>query len=213
MNILEYLMNVGIAPILPYFKKQDVIMAAEAALEGGIPIIEILLRDPEAENAIKEAVKNVPEVKIGAGTVLNAEQCKKAVDLGASFIVSPGFDEETVTYCLKHDIPIIPGAITPTEIQKAFNFGLKVVKYFPILQMGGADMLNVIGGPFPSIQYVVTGDVGYQHLKNLAMCKKVAACGGVWMFCEDDGSPKAYHAIVETLEESIQLVKEARMKG
>jgi 2-dehydro-3-deoxyphosphogluconate aldolase / (4S)-4-hydroxy-2-oxoglutarate aldolase len=203
----------GIVPILPFYSKEDVATACKAVRDGGVPVIEILQRSVDSEKALELAVNEFPDIAVGAGSILNVEQCKRMLDKGAKFIVSPGFDEKLVKFCIKKKIPVIPGAVTPTEIQMAVNCGLTILKYFPLFQMGGIDMIKVVTGPFPSVKFIVTGGLEFKHLEEVISCNKVFAAGGVWMFCEEDkpaSQKKEYKDIVKMIKESIGLVERLR---
>lgn len=212
MDILKLVEEKGIVPIvLPTFSVDQTIQACEAAKEAGMPVVEILQRNENSEKILMEAIKKCPEVAVGAGSIMNAEQAKKVINLGAKFIISAGLDEELVKYCLENNVPVIPGTATPTEMQKALNLGLTILKFFPAIQMGGVEFINTVGGPYPSAQFVVTGGLGFNHINEYAKCKKVVACGGVWMFCEEyDPTPKPYNDMVKILKESITVFKNAR---
>ncbi|MHB8277730.1 MAG: bifunctional 4-hydroxy-2-oxoglutarate aldolase/2-dehydro-3-deoxy-phosphogluconate aldolase [Candidatus Humimicrobiaceae bacterium] len=185
----------------------------KAVKDGGVPVIEILQRSVDSEKALELAVKEFPDITVGAGSVLNIEKCKRMLAKGAKFIVSPGFDEKLVKFCVKEKIPVIPGAVTPTEIQMAVNCGLTILKYFPLFQMGGIDMLKVVTGPFPSVKFIVTGGLEFKHLEKVMACDKVFAAGGVWMFCEEDSptsKKKEYKDMVKIIKESVRLVERIR---
>ncbi len=212
-DIFKIVEKSGIVPILPFYNKDDVLIACKAVRDGGVPIIEILQRSIDSERALELAVKEFPDVIVGAGSVLNIEKCKRMLDKGAKFIVSPGFDERLVKFCINKNIPIIPGAITPTEIQMAVNYGLTILKFFPFYQMGGISMIKVVTGPFPSVKFIVTGDLEFKHLEEILICSKVFAAGGTWMFCEEDSTAsqkKDYKNIIKTIKDSIKLVRRIR---
>jgi 2-dehydro-3-deoxyphosphogluconate aldolase / (4S)-4-hydroxy-2-oxoglutarate aldolase len=212
-DFFKIIEKTGIVPILPYYDEDGVLTACKAVKDGDLPVIEVLQRSVDSEKALELAVKEFPDVVVGAGSVLNIEQCKSMLAKGAKFIVSPGFDEKLVKFCIKEKIPVIPGAVTPTEIQMAVNCGLMILKYFPVIQMGGIDMIKVVSEPFPSVKFIVTGGLEFKHLKEVMACNKVFAAGGVWMFCKE-GSPicvkKEYKDMVKIIKESIRLVERIR---
>ncbi len=165
-------------------------------------------RDENSEKALEIAVNEFSDVIVGAGTVLNIEQCKCLIDKGAAFIVSPGFDEKIVNFCLKKKIPVIPGTVTPTEVQKAVSYGLIILKFFPFFQMGGINMIKSLSEPFSSVRFIVTGGLEYKHLKEIMFNDRVYAAGGIWMFCEAENmQKKEYEDIVKTLKDSVDIVK------
>ena len=143
MTFSERVFNTGIVPVVVLNNVEDAVPLANALLKGGIDFMEITFRTECAAECIAKISKEVPEVVVGAGTVLNVEQAKLAVENGAKFIVSPGLDEETVTWAIGNNIPVIPGCVTPTEIMKAISLGLKVVKFFPADVYGGIKLLRL----------------------------------------------------------------------
>lgn len=165
---------------------------ADTLLTAGLPVAEVTLRSSCALQAI-EAMSILDNVLIGAGTVLNTEQTKSAIAAGAKFIVSPGFDEGMVRYCRDNSVPIYPGVSTASEVQRAFNFGLDVVKLFPAEAVGGIKTLKALSGPFPTMRFMPTGGVNVDNLRDYLAIENVLAVGGSWMvkpelFAEGDFS-------------------------
>lgn len=156
--------------------------ASEALLRGGVDIMEITLRTAAGLDAIEAVAKGNPDVLVGAGTVLSLEQCKKAVDRGAKFIVSPGYDPEVVEWCLKEGMDALPGCVTPTEITAAMHAGIDVVKFFPAGVYGGVKAIKALSGPFGRMRFVPTGGVGPDNLAAFIV-PAVFAVGGGWL-CE-----------------------------
>lgn len=153
-----------------------------AALKsGGINCAEITFRTACAEDAIRFAVKNFPDMNIGAGTVINREQCERAISVGAKFIVSPGFSEEVAQYTLKTGIPYYPGCVTPTEIMKALSYGFNILKFFPANVYGGIKAMKALSAPFPQIKFIPTGGVDLSNLKEYLQFDKIFAVGGSFM--------------------------------
>ena len=126
----------GVIPVVVLENAEDAKPLAEALVKGGLPVAEVTFRTAAAKESIRIMSENYPEMLVGAGTVLSVSQVDEAVEAGAKFIVTPGFDEEVVDYCLSKDIPVFPGVITPTEVTMAVKKGLKVVKFFPASQFG-----------------------------------------------------------------------------
>lgn len=149
--------------------------------EGGLPVIEITYRTAYAREAIEYAVKNYPDVMTGAGTIINAAQCKDAIEAGAKFIVGPGFSEEVAACCKEADVLYIPGVVTPTEVMMAVNCGLTLVKFFPFSVFGGLAAVDALAGPFPSVEFMLTNGVTGENVKELLSHKKVKAVGGSWL--------------------------------
>ncbi len=151
--VFEQLKYAGLTPVVVIENSDDAIDTAKALLAGGIKTMEITFRTAAAKDSIAKVASEVPEMCVGAGTILNLDQCLEALEAGAKFIVSPGFDEEMVKYCLKHDVTVIPGCVTPSEIMAAKKLGLKVVKFFPANVYGGLSGMKALSGPFGDIQF------------------------------------------------------------
>lgn len=152
MDILTRLSNAGVVPVVVLDNVQNAIPTAKAMVAGGIDVMEITFRTTAAPEAIQAVAENCPEMLVGAGTILNLEQAKLAVKMGAKFIVSPGFDEEVVRWCVENGIAVTPGCVTPTEIMAAIKFGLKVVKFFPANVYGGLNAMKNLSAPFGGIK-------------------------------------------------------------
>ncbi|MBE7067452.1 MAG: bifunctional 4-hydroxy-2-oxoglutarate aldolase/2-dehydro-3-deoxy-phosphogluconate aldolase [Ruminococcaceae bacterium] len=151
-----------------------------ALKNNGINCAEITFRTSCAAEAIALASKKFPEMNIGAGTVINGEQCLKALEAGATFIVSPGLSEEVAAICAQRNIPYYPGCVTPTEIMKALSLGLTTLKFFPANIYGGLKGLKALAAPFPQVKFIPTGGVNRDNLDEFLACDKVAAVGGTF---------------------------------
>lgn len=178
-------MDVKVIPVVVINKIEDTIPTMQALCEGNLPVAEITFRTACAEEAIKVAAQNFPDMYVGAGTVINVDQCKRAHKAGAKFIVSPGLSKEVAIYCKKHNLPYYPGCVTPTEIMQAIDLGIKVVKFFPANVYGGLKAIKALAGPFPQIKFVPTGGVSLENLKEFIDCDKIFAVGGSWMMKGD----------------------------
>ncbi len=144
----------------------------------GINCAEITFRTACAEEAIKLASKEFPDMNIGAGTVINAEQCKRAIKAGATFIVSPGLSASVAKVCQENDVPYYPGCVTPTEIMAALELGITTVKFFPANVYGGLKAMKALAAPFPQIKFIPTGGVNADNLDEFLAWEKIAAVGG-----------------------------------
>ena len=184
-ELFEFFHALGIVPVVKIDDAEKAENLAGAMVRGGINCAEVTFRTDAAEEAIKRMVKAYPEMVVGAGTVLNPETAERAVKAGASFIVSPGLDEDTVKWCLKHDVPVTPGVCTASEVQKGVNLGLKVLKFFPAESSGGVKMLKDLGGPFPQMKFMTTGGINPDNLADYARASNVLAVGGSWMVKAD----------------------------
>ena len=210
MTFSERVFNTGIVPVVVLNNVEDAVPLANALLKGGIDFMEITFRTECAAECIAKISKEVPDVVVGAGTVLNVEQAKLAVENGAKFIVSPGLDEETVTWAIGNNIPVIPGCVTPTEIMKAISLGLKVVKFFPADVYGGIKAIKALSAPFGQIKFLPTGGVSEANLKDFIENKSVAAIGGSWVCKKDDIANHDWDKITSLSENAVKIIKETR---
>ena len=184
MEVLERMSAAGVVPVVVLDRAEDAVPTARAMLAGGIDVMEITFRTAAAADAIRAVAEQAPEMLVGAGTVINLEQARKAVDCGAKFIVSPGYDEEVVSWCCDNGIPVTPGCVTPTEITAALNrHGLKVLKFFPANVYGGLSAINALAGPFAGagVKFIPTGGVNQANLAEFSANPYIHAVGGSWV--------------------------------
>ena len=192
-----------IVPVVVINDVSEVDAKLGALRRGGINTAEITFRTACAENAIREAVKLFPDMSIGAGTVVNAEQCASAIAAGARFIVSPGFSKAVATICRDMNVPYFPGCVTPTEIMQAMDEGIYIVKFFPANVYGGLKALKALSAPFTKIKFIPTGGVDLSNLKEFLEFDRVYAVGGSFMMKGD---------IVEVSRQTMQIVNEVDTK-
>lgn len=180
-TILEKIEAVRLVPVVVLNKLEDALPNVGALIRGGLPVAEITFRTECAAAAIKLLNEKDPQVLLGAGTVINAEQCRAAIDCGAKFIVGPGLSTKVAEVCRQRDILYIPGVATPTEIIQAFELGLNIVKFFPASNYGGVKTLKAIGAAFPAVRFMPTGGINEENIAEYLSYEKVIACGGSWM--------------------------------
>ena len=181
MTAMERIERCGVVPVVVLDRPEDAVPTAQAMLRGGIDVMEITFRTAAAPEAIRSVSESVPEMLVGAGSVVTLEQCRRAVDCGAKFIVSPGFDEEVVRWCVENDVAVCPGCVTPTEITAALRYGLSVVKFFPANVYGGLAGMKALSAPFGGVRFIPTGGVAAANLKEYASAPFVCAVGGSWV--------------------------------
>lgn len=210
MNFTDRVCEAGIVPVVVLNRVEDAVPLAGALLKGGITFMEISFRTECAADCIEVISREVPDMTVGAGTVINVEQAKTAVAGGAKFIVSPGFDEETVRWALDNDIPVIPGTVTPTEIMKAVGMGLRVLKFFPADVYGGIKAIKALSAPFGQVRFLPTGGVSPDNLKDFISNKAVAAVGGSWVCKKDDIANHDWDKITALSAEAVKTIKEMR---
>ena len=170
--------NCRVVPVVVIQKLEDTIPTLQALRDGGIPVAEITFRTACAAEAISEGVKAFPNMKIGAGTVINAQQAKDAIAAGATFIVSPGLSPAVAAICKERNIPYYPGCVTPTEIMAALELGITTVKFFPANVYGGLKALKALSAPFPQVKFIPTGGVDRSNIDEFLEFDKIAAIGG-----------------------------------
>jgi len=179
---------------------------AEALVAGGLPLIEITLRTEAAPEALKRAA-GVKNLVVVAGTVTTPDQVKLAVDCGAKMIVSPGLNTRVVEYCLTHNLPVVPGVCTPTEIETARNLGLKTLKFFPAEAYGGVRTLKALGDVYKDFSFVPTGGVNLQNLGDYLKLPIVLACGGSWMVPADAVNNRRFGDVEKLVRDAVALVR------
>ena len=207
------LKTTGICPIMVAPEVDFAADAAHALAEGGLPVCEVLLhRDEYSLDRIKNIAKDAPEVIVGAGSVISIRDAEEAIDAGAKFCVAPGLVPEVVEFALKKNMPILPGCVTASDISIALNYGINILKFFPIYQLGGADTLaQYHGGPFGKVEWVVTGGLNGKNFLTFSTIDYVLASGGDWMFAENNAvGDKNYDMIVKNTRRTINDVLEAR---
>ena len=195
----------GIVPVVKIDDAEKAVPLAKAMIDGGINSAEITFRTAAAEEAIRKVTAAFPKMIVGAGTVINPQLAEKAVAAGAKFIVSAGFNRDTVAWCLSHNVPVVPGVCTPSEIEMGLSMGLNVLKFFPAEASGGVAMLKDLSGPFSQVRFMTTGGINPNNLPDYAKASNVLAIGGSWMV-------KADLIENENWEEITRLCKEATVK-
>jgi 2-dehydro-3-deoxyphosphogluconate aldolase/(4S)-4-hydroxy-2-oxoglutarate aldolase len=149
--------------------------------------------------------ESYPDMLVGAGTVLTTKQVDEAVEAGAKFIVSPGLNEEVVKYCQSKNIPVLPGVVTPSEIEKAISLGIKVVKFFPAEAAGGLKMIKAMSAPYSDMRFMPTGGISPSNICDYLACDKIIACGGSWMVKKDLIVEGNFEKIKELTKEAVEL--------
>ena len=185
MDTLSLIKETKILPVVVFNSIEEVNVKLSALLEGGINAAEICFRTECSPDALKMAIKNFSNMLIGAGTIIDRNQCKLAIQLGAKFIVSPGFSEEVNKECLKNNILYIPGAVTPTEIMNLLSKGINYIKFFPAGSFGGLKAIKDLASAFPNVHFMPTGGVNNDNLIEYITFKNIFAVGGSWLLKGD----------------------------
>jgi 2-dehydro-3-deoxyphosphogluconate aldolase/(4S)-4-hydroxy-2-oxoglutarate aldolase len=205
-EVIERMGEVGLVPVIAIKDAEDAVPLAKALSAGDLPIAEITFRTEAAEESIKRIAAEVPQVMVGAGTVLTVDQAKRAVAAGAKFIVAPGFNEKVVDYCLQNNVPVTPGVNTASEIEKALEKGLVVLKFFPAEASGGLKTIKALAGPYTTVRFYPTGGINPGNVTDYLSYDRVFTCGGSWMVKSDLIAAKRFDEITRLCQEAISLV-------
>ena len=209
-ELLEKLGHLGVVPVVAIERAEDAVQLGTALLAGGLPCAEITFRTAAAEETIRRISSNLPGITLGAGTVLSVDQAQRAVSAGARFIVSPGFNQKVVDWCLQNEIPVTPGVATPTEIDMALDKGLEVIKFFPAEALGGIKMLKAIAAPYVGVKFIPTGGINRDNLAEYLAHKSVHCCGGSWFVKADLISDGNFDEITRLTREAVAVVRRVR---
>jgi 2-dehydro-3-deoxyphosphogluconate aldolase/(4S)-4-hydroxy-2-oxoglutarate aldolase len=209
-EILDTLGHLGVVPVVKIDRAEDAVDLGKALLEGGLPCAEITFRTAAAEEAIRRISLSLPDIILGAGTVLSVDQADRAVSAGARFIVSPGFNQKVVDWCLQNEIPITPGVLTPTEIDMGLDKGLNILKFFPAEALGGLKMLKAIAAPYVGVKFIPTGGINLDNLADYLAHPSVHCCGGSWLVKASLISAGRFDEITQLARDAVSLVHQVR---
>ena len=200
----ESILTTGpVVPVIVVKKLEHAVPMAKALVAGGVRVLEVTLRTECAVDAIRAIAKEVPEAIVGAGTVLNLEAEKRCLDHGAKFIVSPGFSAEMADYSAKNNIPYLPGCVTPTEIMRAMEYGIKIVKFFPANVYGGLKGMKALAAPFVGLKFMPTGGVNADNAAEFLSADFIHAVGGSWICPKADVTAGNYEKITALCEQAV----------
>ncbi|MCL2520376.1 MAG: bifunctional 4-hydroxy-2-oxoglutarate aldolase/2-dehydro-3-deoxy-phosphogluconate aldolase [Spirochaetaceae bacterium] len=205
-DAMDKLGAAGLLPVIKIDNVADAVPLSKALLAGNLPVAEITFRTDAAEGAIAAIHKELPEMILGAGTVLTTEQADRAIGAGASYIVSPGLNPKVVEHCLKKGVPVTPGVTSPTEVELAMSLGLKLIKFFPAEQSGGLDMLKTFATVYGNVKFIPTGGISAKNLAAYAKATNVHAVGGSWMVTPELINGKKWDKITELATEAVAVL-------
>ncbi len=211
MNQKELLLQVEekkIVPVVKLDRASDTAPLCEALCQGGLPVAEITFRTDAAEESIRIATREFPGMLVGAGTIVNTEQAKRAVDAGARFLVSPGFSRSVTEWAIDNQIMIFPGICTPSEVMAAMEYSLPVVKFFPTGQYGGLNTIKALAAPFPTMRFMPTGGINAGNIREYLAFSRIIACGGSWMVKDSFIKEGNFGRIKELTAQAVALLKE-----
>lgn len=204
-KLIQSLETKRVVPLVQSDDPKTALKISEALLEGGLDVLEVVLRTDAALDCLEAIAKEFPNAHVGAGTVLSADQSKEVIRRGASFIVSPGLDAASVDVAKAADIPILPGISTATELQQAWNMGLRTVKLFPASLVGGPKILKALSSVFRDVRFMPTGGVNPANLNEYLAVPAVLACGGSWLTPKDAIEAGDFGAITQLAKDAIAI--------
>ena len=208
--MFDAISKLGVLPVIKIDDVKNAVPLCRALISGGLPAAEITFRTECAADAIKLVTDEFPDMLTGAGTVLTVEQVDRAVAAGAKFIVSPGLNPTVVKHCQSIGVPVIPGVMTPGEIEKGLELGLKVLKFFPAEAAGGLKMIKALSAPYGGVKFMPTGGISEKNLADYLANPKVLACGGSFMVKSDLINEGRFDEIERMTREAVEIVKKAR---
>lgn len=212
MTVFDTFHAVGVIPVVEIEDARHALALAESLAAGGLPIVEITLRTGAALDSIRRIAGGNMGVLVGAGTVINRDQARAAVEAGARFLVSPGLPEEAAAWAQENSIPFLPGAITPTEIIRAVNLGFDLLKFFPAGAMGGLEAIKAVSDPFPGVRFIPTGGIRLENLAEYLQNEKIHAVGGSWLCKRAQIAAGQFAEIEKMARQAAQVVKKIRQK-
>jgi 2-dehydro-3-deoxyphosphogluconate aldolase/(4S)-4-hydroxy-2-oxoglutarate aldolase len=212
-EIHGHIKSFGIIPVIALEKPESALPLADALIEGGLPIAEITFRTVAAAAAIEKIAASRPQLLLGAGTILTPEDLKRAVECGAAFGVAPGLNPRVVGEAVKLGFPFSPGVMSPSDIEGALNFGIKVLKFFPAGAAGGVKMMSSIAAPYEhlNIRFIPTGGVNQDNMRIYLEQKIVLAIGGTWIATREDIDAGRWNVIRDNCRTAMTIAK--RLQG
>ena len=204
--MINELYSIGLIPVIKIENAEDAVPLAKALIDGGLPAAEITFRTKCAAEAIKNITDAYPDMLVGAGTVLTTEQVDAAIAAGSKFIVSPGLNPKTVSYCLSKGVPMLPGCANPSDVEAALELGLTTVKFFPAEAVGGLKMLKAMAAPYGQLTFMPTGGINENNLLDYLRFNKIIACGGSFMVNEELIKAKNWAAITALTKNAVKIM-------
>lgn len=205
--IADTLSAYRIVPVIQLDQAENATPLAQALIRGGLPCAEITFRTEAAAASIAAVSAAYPDMFVGAGTILTAEQADAAIQAGARFLVSPGFNPAVVEHCLQKGYPILPGVCTPSEVERALSYGLTRLKFFPAEAAGGVAMIRAMAAPYGMVRFMPTGGINPRNVREYLACPAVFACGGSWMVPQDKINAGRFAEIEQLTAQAAALAK------
>ncbi len=209
MSQFDKITTFPIIPVIVIEDASDAEPLAEALLAGGLKIIEVTFRTEAAGEAIRKIVEAFPEMVVGAGTVVTLDQAQRAIDAGSQFGLAPGTDPDTISYFQSHNIPFIPGTMTPSDVQVALKHNCSILKFFPAGAAGGPPLLKAIAAPYLNrgIQFCPTGGVSIGNMNDYLSMKEVFAVGGTWLATKEQIANRDWKTVTQNVREALDQVR------
>lgn len=208
MDLLKQIEQIKLIPVIKLDSPDNASPLAEALINGGLPAAEITFRTDAAEESIRIMSARYPDMIVGAGTITTVEQAKRALDAGASFLVSAGFSRKVTEYAIDSNTPVFPGICTPTELMYLLEYELPVAKFFPAKQYGGLNTIKALCAPFPNIRFMPTGGINASNICSYLAFEKIIACGGSWMVKDSMINNGEFDKICQLTKEAVSLITE-----
>lgn len=206
MDLMKSIFEIGIIPVIAIDDPDKAVPLAKALVAGGLPAAEVTFRTADAEESIRRICAEVPQMLVGAGTVLTREQADRAIAAGSQFIVSPGFNPDITRYVLEKGVAMMPGTATPGEMEQAMSMGLNVVKFFPAEQNGGVAKLKALAGPYGGLRWMPTGGVNTKNMMDYLNFDRIIACGGTWMVKKELIENEQWEEITRICKEAVKTM-------
>ncbi len=207
-DILGQLRKAPIVPLIQSDNPEEAIAIAQALHDGGLQVLEVVLRTAQALDCLEAVATTFPDIWVGAGTVLSSTQGEAVIKRGARFIVSPGLNADLVQLAQSDELPIFPGIATASELQTAWNMGIRTVKFFPSGLSGGVQMIAALASVFRDVMFMPTGGVNADNLGAHLALPSVIACGGSWLTPSDAIMAGDYAAITKRATEALTIAKD-----
>ncbi len=209
-KVLEQFRKIGIIPVVVLEHADKAAKLADVLCDNGLPCAEVTFRTAAAAECIRIMAEHRPEMLVGAGTVLSKKEVNLAIESGAKFIVSPGLNPTVVNYCLDREIPVTPGTQTPSDMEKALELGLDVVKFFPAEPSGGLKMIKAVAAPYTKLSFMPTGGINPQNVEEYLAYDRIIACGGSWMVKESMIEADDWDGVAKLVRGAADIVKKYR---
>jgi len=209
-EVEDRLQRAPVVPLVQTDNPETAVQITRALVAGGLTVVEVVLRTPEALACLREVASSVPDACVGVGTVLTADQAREAIDAGAAFIVSPGLDDGVVEVAKANKLPVYPGIASATEAQHAWNLGLRSVKFFPAGLAGGTAMLKALSSVFGGMRFMPTGGVSAGNLAEYLAIPSVLACGGSWLTPKDAIEAGDFGVVTKLASSALEIAQSVR---